>query len=147
MPHRTGHPDDLPISYTDIPPAPAAFKALYDTTGWGPATRQLAFYEQSLAGSWTSCAAYAGDQLAGYARVISDGKLHAFVTEMIIHPDFQRQGMGRRLLDALVQRCLAAGIADIQLFCARGKSEFYLRNGFVSRPADAPGMQYQGAAA
>lgn len=35
-----------------------------------------------------------------------------------------------------------AGIDDIQLFCAQGKSGFYLRNGFAARPADAPGMQF-----
>ncbi len=125
-------------------PAPEAFKALYDTTGWGPALRPAGFYAQALAGSWAQACAWDGERLCGFARVISDGCLHAFVTEMIIAPDWQGQGLGALLLDDLVQRCLAAGITDIQLFCARGKLDFYRKQGFEPRPVDGPGMQYMG---
>ncbi|MBZ8143824.1 GNAT family N-acetyltransferase, partial [Rubrivivax gelatinosus] len=36
----------------------------------------------------------------------------------------------------------AAGITDIQLFCAEGKTGFYERHGFVARAPSRPGMQY-----
>jgi hypothetical protein len=39
----------------------------------------------------------------------------------------------------------SAAQGDIQLFCAQGKGEFYRRHGFVSRPMDAPGMQFKPA--
>jgi GNAT superfamily N-acetyltransferase len=85
---------------------------------------------------------YVAGQLVGFARVISDGHLHAFITEMIVRPEFQGQGMGSALLAALLEACHRAGITDIQLFSARGKSAFYERHGFVARPAEGPGMQY-----
>ena len=127
-------------------PSPQAFKSLYDTTGWGSALRDAAFYQAALAGSWRSRSAYAQGQLVGFARVISDGCLHAFITEMIVRPEFQNQGVGTALLAALLEDCRAAGVSDIQLFCAKGKSEFYQRQGFRARAPDAPGMQFMPSA-
>ena len=126
------------------PPDPAAFKALYDSTGWGPAERPVAFYADALAGSWRTCSAYDGDTLVGFGRVISDGRLHAFITEMIVHPVHQQRGIGAAILRELIAACQAAGITDIQLFCAEGKEAFYRKGGFVPRPATRPGMQYVG---
>lgn len=122
-------------------PSPAAFKALYDTTGWAPPGREADYYARALAGSWYSVSAYAGDELIGFARVISDGHLHAFITEMIVAPQFQSQGVGSQLLEAALAACRAAGITDVQLFCARGKLGFYEKHGFLPRPQDGPGMQ------
>ena len=61
---------------------------------------------------------------------------------MIIRPEVQRLGVGSALLSSIIEACLSAGVTDIQLFCAKGKSNFYEQNGFVSRPLDAPGMQF-----
>lgn len=125
----------------DTPPA-SAFKALYDSTGWGPRERPDSFYAEALAGSWACCAAWHGEQMVGFGRVISDGRLHAFVTEMIVEPAWQGRGVGRAVLEALLARCREAGITDIQLFCAEGKAGFYERHGFAARAASRPGMQY-----
>lgn len=135
---KTMHPFEL----SPLAPSPEAFKTLYDSTGWGPISREASYYASALAGSWCVRAAYDGGQLVGFARVISDGHLHAFITEMIVHPDFQRRGIGARLLASLLAACHEAGIGDIQLFSARGKSGFYRRHGFVPRPEEGPGMQF-----
>lgn len=130
------------MRYSQHPPDPAAFKALYDTTGWGPAGRPAALYAEALAGSWRVCSAYEGDALVGFGRVISDGRLHAFITEMIVHPGRQQRGIGAAILIELIQACQAAGITDIQLFCAEGKEAFYRKAGFAPRLPTRPGMQY-----
>lgn len=120
-----------------------AFKALYNTTKWGPIDRPADFYKSALEGSWHCVGVFNGNDLVGCGRLISDGKLHAFVTEMIVHPAFQGRGIGTTILRALLEHCGRNGVTDIQLFCAAGKSDFYLKNGFVSRPDGAPGMQYR----
>jgi len=122
-----------------------SFKNLYDTTNWGPLERDVEFYADASRGSWASVAAYDGDSLVAFARAISDGKLHAFITEMIVDPACQRRRLGEQLLKLIVERCHSSGVKDIQLFCAMGKADFYLKNGFSRRPDDAPGMQYSGA--
>lgn len=76
-------------------------------------------------------------------RVISDGYLHAYINEMMILPAYQHQGIGREIVERLIERIKSYGIDDIQLFCAKGKREFYLKSGFIERPEDAPGMQYR----
>lgn len=142
-PHHAIWP--MNINYTSDQPCAEAFKALYDTTGWGPVSRGTSFYQDALDGSWCSRSAYFGGQLVGFVRVISDGRLHAFVTEMIVHPEFQQQGIGAALLSSILDDCRDAGIADVQLFSAKGKSLFYKKLGFSSRPEDAPGMQFKAA--
>ncbi|MBZ8142142.1 GNAT family N-acetyltransferase [Rubrivivax gelatinosus] len=132
----------MDLRCTDRTPPAAAFKTLYDSTGWGPRERGEAFYAQALAGSWCCCAVWDGERLVGFGRVISDGRLHAFVTEMIVAPAWQQRGVGRTVLQALLARCHAAGITDIQLFCAEGKAGFYERHGFVARAPSRPGMQF-----
>ena len=133
------------LLFSSEAPAALSFKHLYDTTGWGPLERDAGFYADALRGSWASVAAYDGDRLVAFARAISDGKLHAFITEMIVHPGYQGRRLGEQLLKRLVEHCHAAGVTDIQLFCAQGKADFYLKSGFARRPEDAPGMQYRGA--
>ncbi len=134
-----------PFEYSPVAPTPEAFKTLYDTTGWGPTSREASYYAGALAGSWCVQAAYCDGQLVGFARVISDGHLHAFITEMIVHPDYQRRGVGAHMLSSLLAACHEAGISDIQLFSARGKAAFYQRHGFVPRPQEGPGMQFVAA--
>lgn len=135
-----------PLEFRADLPAAEAFKSLYDTTGWGPASREASYYHGALRGSWFAQSVYCGGELVGFARVISDGHLHAFITEMIVHPDFQGRGIGSALLSAVLQACHHAGITDIQLFSARGKSAFYERHGFVARPSEGPGMQFSPSA-
>jgi len=44
--------------------------------------------------------AWDGDRLVGAVRVLSDGYFFACVSEILVDPDYQRQGLGRRLMDA-----------------------------------------------
>ena len=73
--------------------------------------------------------------------MIADGVHHALIVDMIIHPDYQGQGLGSKLLDRLVTKCIYSKIRDIQLFAAKDKFKFYEKFGFEKRPINAPGMQ------
>jgi GNAT superfamily N-acetyltransferase len=44
--------------------------------------------------------AWDGDRLVGAVRLLSDGYLFACVSEILVDPDYQRRGLGRRLMDA-----------------------------------------------
>lgn len=125
-------------------PTAEQFWPLFESTGWNREYRlSPAEVMQGLRNSWYAVAAYEGEALVGFGRVVSDTVLHAMIYELIVLPDHQRQGLGTRILDLLLQRCRRAKIRDIQLFCARGKRSFYEKRGFVARPEDAPGMQYR----
>jgi hypothetical protein len=59
------------VTYSFDIPRPAAFKALYDRTGWGD--HELDVFERALEGSWLVASARQGDVVVGIGRVISDG--------------------------------------------------------------------------
>ena len=44
--------------------------------------------------------AWDGDRLIGAVRILSDGYLFACVAEILVEPAYQRQGVGRQLMDA-----------------------------------------------
>jgi GNAT superfamily N-acetyltransferase len=130
------------ITYRDERPESGEFLRLFDTTGWNDSYRLT---ENELANavlnSWHTVSAYDAGRLVGFGRTICDGSVHALVLDMIVLPEYQGRGIGTAILDRLVDRCRTAGIRDVQLFCAKGKAPFYVKNGFSQRPEDAPGME------
>jgi len=131
------------VEYRTVAPKADEFFALFETTGWNA---KYAATSEDLAraveSSWRTLSAYAGESLIGFGRAVSDGVMHAVLFDVIVHPDYQRRGIGSEILTRLVRSCREAGIHDIQLFAAHGKHTFYERHGFRARPCDAPGMEY-----
>ncbi len=130
------------LTFTHSMPEMEEYVALYDSTGWND-TYQLdpeRVYD-ALHHSWFMVAAYDGNDLVGFGRIISDGILHALIVEMIVLPDCKGKGIGSYILNELIAVSKNHGIPDIQLFCAKGQTGFYLKHGFAARPDDAPGMQ------
>ena len=133
----------MEIVYKSILPSKDEFFDLFETTGWNSYVQASADeLARAIAVSDFIVTAYCGERLVGFGRVLTDGILHAMVYDMIVHPDYQRRGIGTQILQQLVKWCNVAQIRSIQLFCAHGKRSFYEKNGFVARHDDAPGMQY-----
>lgn len=132
------------IVYTTDQPDPALFFALFETTGWN-STYKLSADDlaRAVEASWALVCAYEDGRLVGFGRIICDGAVHALILDMIVAPDRQGRGIGSEILRRLVERCRSAGIRDIQLFSAKGKSGFYGMHGFRPRPEDAPAMEIQ----
>lgn len=129
------------IRYCEDLPEKQHYFELFETTGWNDKYQASAEdLIEALKNSQFMVMAYNGEQLVGCGRVLTDGVMHAMIYEMIVHPDYQGQGIGSVILDLLVTKCKTAGIRDIQLFAAKGKAPFYRKHGFLERPDDAPGM-------
>ena len=131
------------ILYTEANPSPDQLYELFLSTGWNEeyGLTQEEFFH-TLQHSWYCLSAYDKDVLVGFGRIISDTVLHALIVDMMILPDYQGKGIGTALLKRLVQHCHRHRIRDIQLFSAEGKAGFYLKNGFIRRRPDAPGMEW-----
>ncbi len=118
--------------------------SLFTTTGWNKDYKASPEdLERANRNSWLVVSAYEENKLVGFGRVMTDFVMHAMIFDMIVLPDYQGRGVGTMILTRLVDRCLAQGISDIQLFCAKGKRAFYEKNGFEARSEDAPGMQFR----
>lgn len=133
----------MAIRYQTFPPTPDQYFLLFQTTGWNEEYHLTPHdLTRALKASVFMMSAYDDDRLVGFGRVVTD-TIHAMVYDLIVAPEYQRQGIGGEILDRLVKRCQEAHIRDIQLFCATGKRAFYEQHGFEARPDDAPGMQYR----
>ncbi len=133
-----------PLRFQESPPNKSDFFALFESTGWNE-EYQLTSAElaQAIRQSWYFVAAYDRDKLVGTGRIVSDGVCHALILDVIVRPEYRRRAIGTVIMRRLLEHCRQKRVRDIQLFCASGKMEFYRKLGFVSRPDDAPGMDYR----
>jgi len=131
------------LSFREEIPEVEDYWMLFATTGWN---REYQFskeeLDEALANSWYAVSVYDSEKLVGFGRVIADGIHHALIADLIVEPGYQDKGIGRRILERLVKRCMEARIRDIQLFATNGKGPFYRKCGFIYREPDAPGMEY-----
>ena len=73
---------------------------LYDAVGWSAYTTDPAALSAAIAGSTRVVTARYGGELLGLARVISDGVSIAYLQDVLVRPELQREGVGRSLVDA-----------------------------------------------
>lgn len=133
----------MEVLFQTSSPSNEEYYALLKTTGWNEeypvSSDDLAHV---IANSRFFVVAYAGEQLVGFGRVLTDGVLYTMIYAMIVHPDYQPHGFGTQILQRLIQWCEEKHIHDTQLVWARSKHAFYEKNGFDARPDDSPCMQY-----
>lgn len=71
--------------------------SLYGCVGWSAYTGNPALLAAALAGSSLIVEARRGTGLVGLARVISDNASICYLQDILVHPDHQREGIGRAL--------------------------------------------------
>ena len=77
---------------------------LYSEVGWVSYTQNMPALKQGYMNSLLVLAAYEGDELLGLIRVVGDGFTIIFVQDILVFPEKQRQGVGRALLQAVLDR-------------------------------------------
>lgn len=55
-----------------------------------------------IAGARWVVTAYDGERLVGIARAISDGVTNAYVSSVMVDPEYQRRGIGREIMRRLI---------------------------------------------
>lgn len=71
------------------------------------------------------------ERLVGFARVITDEVYLAMVLDVIISPAARGSGLGRMLLDAIVEHPRLADVHSVELVCQPDVIPFYRRWGFT----------------
>lgn len=74
--------------------------------------------------------AWDGRKLIGFARVLTDGIYRATLWDVVIHPDYQGQGIGEELVNHILSHPVLSKIEKFWLN-TRDKFGFYEKFGFV----------------
>jgi GNAT superfamily N-acetyltransferase len=80
----------------------------------------------------------AGDRIVGFARAMSDEAFAVYIADILVAPDRQRQGIGRALTQAILDRYPLGTFHHQVLVAERGAEGFYRRLGLV--PVGAFGL-------
>jgi ribosomal protein S18 acetylase RimI-like enzyme len=133
------------LTYTNTLPDKEQFFALFQTTGWfSDRNLDVDRLYAAISNTWYMVSAYDNGNLVGFGRVISDGTLHAMITEVIILPQYQGKGIGSNIVNDLVEKCQKNDMIHILLISASGKAGFYEKHGFIRRSDAMPGMHFVG---
>lgn len=95
--------------------------------------------ERGLANSLHSVVAEDDEGMAiGMGRVIGDNAIYFHIQDVIVRPEFQRQGVGKLIMAELLKYVEINGgrNTNVGLMCSKGREPFYQEFGFIERPND-----------
>jgi len=121
-------------------PTVEEYQSLRNTVGWSKVNDTAV--NMSLKNSLYSVCLYNNNQIIGMGRIIGDAGIYYYIQDVIVLPNFQRKGLGKKIMNSIVKYLAdnADSTAFIGLMAAKGFWKFYEDYGFQRRPSDAPGM-------
>lgn len=115
--------------------------SLYAANNWSSA-REPDSLMAALRGSHHVECAYSGNRLVGLANAISDGSLVVYYPHLLVHPDCQGKGVGRKLISRMFDKY--SSFHQQTLLAVADAAEFYERVGFKRTDAVVPMWIYEG---
>lgn len=106
---------------------PEEIGRLREAVGW---SADVELYRQTLGKTYFWIGCFVDRELVGYVDVVSDGVADAYLRDLMVHPDHQRQGLGRRLVTLAVKQVRCDGIRMINVVFDPGLASFYQGLGF-----------------
>lgn len=115
--------------------------ALYQANKWSSANKPSELY-QALMNSHSLISAWSDNKLVGLGNAISDGHLVVYYPHLLVHPDFQGNGIGQMIMDKMQE---IYGGFHMQMLVADGKAiDFYKKVGFTRAGKTEPMWIYNG---
>lgn len=121
--------------YTEF--CPEEIIPLYEAVGWTNYVERAGMLEQAYRHSLCVLGAYEDQRLVGIARAVGDGCSIVFIQDIIVLPEYQRRGIGTKLLAAVTDRYSTAYQTELLTDNTEKTKAFYKAAGFM--PADELG--------
>jgi GNAT superfamily N-acetyltransferase len=124
----------------DRRPTVAEFAAITAAVGFKPHPPEA--IEIGLANSLFHACAIVGDRTIGIGRIVGDGALDFYLTGIMVAPEYQRRGVGTRIVESLLARVKQIPYTNtlVEALPLPGLENFYARFGFKACRQYAPGM-------
>ena len=99
--------------------------------------------EKAIRNSLFCVTAVCEGETVGMGRLVGDGAMYWYLQEIIVHPRYQRRGIGTKIVNRLIRYVEEKGLPGskmtIGLVAAQGKEPFYEKLGFVCIPDGVSG--------
>ena len=113
-------------------------EALCDAVGWS--RRPLRRVRKALQHSLLRVGLWRHDtrvpRLVGFARCTGDGVVEATVWDVAVHPLYQGAGLGKQLMDYVLEQLRLMGVNRVSLFADPDVVGFYQAQGWELEPLD-----------
>lgn len=112
------------------------YNSLRTAVGWQPLCAEQA--QQGLNNSAYIISCYAHNSIIGATRIIWDRGYIAYLSDVMVKPQYQHQGIGHYLVSKAIDFMKLQKKKDwrikIVLVASKGKEGFYEEFGFIERP-------------
>jgi ribosomal protein S18 acetylase RimI-like enzyme len=129
--------NDTKITIIDRLPTVDEFNFLRELAGWPVMPQPLV--ETALNNTLFAVVVETDTrQIAGMGRVVGDGAIYFHISDVIVHPHYQKMGIGSMMMSRLMDKLSTKGgpNTNIGLMCSKGREDFYRKFGFIERPSD-----------
>lgn len=114
---------------------------IYESNSWSSAQKPQILH-QALLNSHALISAWDGERLVGIGNAISDGFLVVYYPHLLVSPDYQGQGIGKRIMEILKKRYERM---HMHMMVADSKAiAFYEKCGFTRAGKTEPMWIYAG---
>ena len=114
----------------NAPITPHTITDLREAVGW---ERLDEDYPTALEGYWATISGFDfTGALVAWCAILSDGTRHAVLIDVIVHPNWQRQGVGKELVKVAVKHIREYGISIIHVDFEPEHKTFYEHCGFLT---------------
>ena len=105
---------------------------LYQSVGWTNYLERIGILEEAYANSLCVLGAYDADVPVGIIRAVGDGQTIVFIQDIVVLPEYQRRGVGTKLLKAVMEKY--KGVYQMQLLTddTEKTKAFYRSVGFAA---------------
>jgi N-acetylglutamate synthase-like GNAT family acetyltransferase len=102
---------------------------LFVKTAFWARSRNMDDLKMAISNSNPVVTVWDGDHLIGFARATSDGVYRAGIWDVVVDPDYQGVGLGRKLVETVLSHPLVSKVERVYLTTTHQQS-FYERIGF-----------------
>ena len=102
---------------------------LRESVGWNRMEKE---YKNPLLTSYYHIAVYEKEVLIGYIDCVSNGVTDAYIQDLMVHPDYQRRGIGTELMTIMINYLKQKHIYMISVVFEENLKPFYEKFGFFN---------------
>ena len=114
----------------DAPVSAAAIADLRTSVGWNRMEQEL--QNPKLRNAFHLCA-FDGEQLVGYVAVVGNGVTDAYIQDLMVHPAYQQQGIGKQLMQRVLARLKGEGLYMVSVIYGEAELRRYYEDlGFTT---------------